>query len=152
MPAKKKGKGGRPTKLTDTIREQAEKLALLGLTNAQMANVWGVATSTVEKWLAEDNEFSGSITRGKDAADAEIAQALWHRAKGYSHKEDKIFCSEGVPVVVPTTKHYPPDTQAASLWLRNRQPEIWRDKQDHDHNHKVDDLGTLIDTIRSGNG
>jgi hypothetical protein len=26
------------------------------------------------------------------------------------------------PVNAPYTEHYPPDTQAASLWLRNRQP------------------------------
>ena len=31
-------------------------------------------------------------------------------------------------VITPTVKHYPPDTQAASLWLRNRQPQLWRDK------------------------
>ncbi|WP_295448053.1 hypothetical protein [uncultured Thiodictyon sp.] len=26
------------------------------------------------------------------------------------------------------SKHYPPDTAAASLWLRNRQPALWWDK------------------------
>ncbi len=49
---------------------------------------------------------------------------------GYEHSEDKIFQYEGKPVIVPTTKRYPPDTQAASLWLRNRQPAKWRDKQE----------------------
>ncbi len=34
---------------------------------------------------------------------------------------------------MPTVKHYPPDTQAASLWLRNRQPDKWRDKLTHEH-------------------
>jgi hypothetical protein len=32
------------------------------------------------------------------------------------------------PVYAEYTEHYPPDTGAASLWLRNRQPEKWRDK------------------------
>jgi hypothetical protein len=31
-------------------------------------------------------------------------------------------------MIVPTTKHYPPDTAAAIIWLKNRQPERWRDK------------------------
>lgn len=26
------------------------------------------------------------------------------------------------------TKHYPPDTVAAFIWLKNRQPKLWKDK------------------------
>ena len=37
------------------------------------------------------------------------------------------------PVYAPYTEHYPPDTQAASLWLRNRQPAKWRDRQEVNH-------------------
>jgi hypothetical protein len=33
---------------------------------------------------------------------------------------------------VPFTIEHPPDTQAASLWLRSRQPRLWRDKHDID--------------------
>ena len=33
---------------------------------------------------------------------------------------------------VPFTIEHPPDTQAASLWLRNRQPRLWRDKHEID--------------------
>ena len=33
---------------------------------------------------------------------------------------------------VPCTVEYPPDTTAASLWLRNRQPRLWRDKHEID--------------------
>ena len=33
---------------------------------------------------------------------------------------------------VPYQIEHPPDTQAASLWLRNRQPHRWRDR------HQVD--------------
>ena len=40
---------------------------------------------------------------------------------------------------MPYTEHYPPDTQAASLWLRNRQPRQWRDK--------VLDLGEGVDAL-----
>ena len=34
------------------------------------------------------------------------------------------------PVYAPYTKHYPPDTKAALRWLRNRQPDVWRDRQE----------------------
>ena len=47
---------------------------------------------------------------------------------GYEHKEDKIFNNNGEALVVGTTKYYAPDTTAAIFWLKNRQPELWRDK------------------------
>ncbi len=43
---------------------------------------------------------------------------------------------EGKPVIVPTVKHYPPDTTACIFWLKNRQRDRWRDKQDHEHTGK----------------
>jgi hypothetical protein len=30
--------------------------------------------------------------------------------------------------ITPMEKHYPPDVGAARLWLKNRQPALWRDK------------------------
>jgi hypothetical protein len=47
----------------------------------------------------------------------------------------KIFMPAGAaaPVYAPYTEHYPPDTTAASLWLRNRQPSKWRDRQEVNH-------------------
>jgi hypothetical protein len=42
---------------------------------------------------------------------------------------------EGQPIEVEYIQHYPPDTQAASLWLRNRQPGKWRDVQKGERDH-----------------
>jgi hypothetical protein len=121
---------GRPTKYQPEYDEQAYKLCLLGATDAKLADFFGVNEDTVHEWKKVHTSFSESITRGKDRADAEIAEALFHRAKGYSHAEDDIRTVAAEIVITPTVKHYPPDTQAASLWLRNRQPQLWRDKVD----------------------
>lgn len=120
---------GRPTKYRPENAEQARKLCLLGATDAEMADFFQVEQKTIDNWKKDHPEFLQSITRGKQQADAEVAEKLFERAKGYSHPEDKIFNDNGSAMVVPTVKHYPPDTQAASLWLRNRQPGKWRDKQ-----------------------
>jgi len=61
-----------------------------------------------------------------------VVRSLFQRACGYSHPEDKIFQHEGNPVVVPTTKHYPPDATSAIFWLKNRDPANWRDKVEHE--------------------
>lgn len=125
--------GGRPTLYNaDYHPDQAHKLALLGLTDNEMADIFAVHRDTVAEWKSRYPAFSDAIARGKDFADAEMAQSLYHRGKGYSHDAVKIFMPQGAtePVYAPYTEHYPPDTQAASLWLRNRQGRKWRDKQD----------------------
>lgn len=132
-------KVGRPSAFRQEFCEQAYKLCLLGATDAKLADFFGTSEQTINVWKSRHVEFRESITRGKESADAEIAAALFHRAKGYSHAEADIRtvamgAGGGSEIVItPTVKHYPPDTQAASLWLRNRQPKLWRDKVDLEH-------------------
>ena len=124
---------GRPTEYRPDYADLAFKFCLLGATDKQLADFFEVSEQTINAWKKKHTKFLESIQRGKLKADAEIAESLYQRAKGYSHPEDKVFQYKGKPIVVPTTKHYPPDTQAASLWLRNRQPAKWRDKQELEH-------------------
>ena len=126
--------GGRPTKYQDDYPEQARKLCLLGSTNAQLAEFFEVDVSTIDKWIAEKPEFSGSIKEGREVADAEIANSLYHRGKGYSHKAVKIFLHKGKPVIVDYIEHYPPDTAAAFIWLKNRRRLDWKDRHSDDGN------------------
>lgn len=125
--------GGRPTKYRAEFNEQAYKLCLLGATDVEMADFFQVDEDTINEWKKRHPEFSESITRGKRAADANVAERLYQRALGYSHEAVKIFMPAQwhEPVYAPYTEHYPPDTQAASLWLRNRQPGKWRDRVEH---------------------
>lgn len=126
-------KVGRPSKYQPEVVEQAYKLCLLGATDKEMADFFGVAESTFNLWKKEHKEFSESLKRGKMIADANVANRLYQRALGYSHPEDKIFNDNGTPLIVPTTKHYPPDPTSAIFWLKNRRKEQWRDKQEHEH-------------------
>ena len=121
---------GRPTLYDPKMDEQAYKLCLLGATLPEIAEFFDVAESTVSLWMTQHDGFSGAITRGRTAADANVASRLYERAMGYSHPEVHVTTCGGEVVQTPLTKHYPPDTQAASLWLRNRQPKKWRDRQE----------------------
>lgn len=123
---------GRPTAYKPEYDEQAKKLCLLGATDKELADFFGVCEATVYNWQNAHPSFLESIKEGKVLADAKVAEKLYQRALGYTHSAVKIFQYEGVPVEVPYEEHYPPDTQAASLWLRNRQPAKWRDKVDHE--------------------
>jgi hypothetical protein len=35
-----------------------------------------------------------------------------------------------------TKEHVPPDTTAGIFWLKNRRPEAWRERQQHEHTGK----------------
>ncbi|MFA4834924.1 MAG: terminase [Dehalococcoidia bacterium] len=119
---------GRPTLYKKEYCEQVFRLCLLGLTDAELAHAFDIEESTLNLWKNAHPEFMESIINGKEKADSEVAEKLWHRAKGYSHPEDKIFLHEGQPVIVSTEKHYPPDTAAAFIWLKNRRGSQWKDK------------------------
>ena len=122
--------GGRPTKYDPAYVEQVYKLALLGMTDAEIATFFEVEQGTLYDWDEAHPEFQQSRARGKIPADVEVAVSLRKRALGYSHKAVKIFMPAGAtePVYAEYIERFPPDTQAASLWLRNRQPDKWKDR------------------------
>jgi hypothetical protein len=58
---------------------------------------------------------------------------LYERACGYVVNATKLYRQDdGGVLQVPFTIEHPPDTQAASLRLRNRQPKLWRAKHEID--------------------
>ena len=121
---------GRPTKYSKGLVVAAGFMARQGLINPQIAAELGISGDTLWRWRKKYPEFDQAIKKGKQTPDDKVVDSLFQRATGYSHAEDKIFQFEGHPVVVPTTKHYPPDTTACIFWLKNRRPEEWRDKQE----------------------
>lgn len=129
--------GGRPTKYKPQYARQAYKLCLLGATDAQLADFFEVNESTINDWKKRQEPFFQALKKGKAIADAQIAEALFKRAKGYSHRDVHISNYKGQITITKLTKHYPPDTTAAIFWLKNRKPEAWRDKQEVEHSGEV---------------
>jgi hypothetical protein len=69
------------------------------------------------------------------SCDDRVERSLYQRANGYNYEAVKIFMPAGSkqPVVVHYTEHCPPDVTAAFIWLKNRDPENWRDVQNVEH-------------------
>lgn len=141
--------GGAPTKFKSEYCEQVRKLALLGATDAEIAEFFDVCEATINNWKIDFPEFLESLRAGKIKADSEIANSLYERAKGAEWEEEVAFkvksiayekgkkISEEERIETATvTRRAPPDTQAASLFLRNRRHKDWKEKVEHEHNGK----------------
>lgn len=131
----------RPSKYQPEFAEQVRKLALLGATNEEMSAFFEVSTATLRKWEKDFPEFLLAIKQGKLAADANVADRLYQRACGYEHDDIDIRVVGGKIRKTKIRKYYPPDTGAAFIWLKNRQPAKWRDKTDP---KDADDMPTPV--------
>lgn len=141
MENEEKDLGGRPTKYdADFHPKQVLKYALLGLTDKQIAGAFEISESTLNLWKNEHHEFSESIKKGKLEADANVVSTLYKRALGHTQKSKipfkvkKIDSETGklydTVEIVETEEYFPPDMVATIFWLKNRQPEHWRDKKE----------------------
>jgi len=140
--------GGRPTAYKPEYAAQAEKLSLLGATDIQIADFFGVSERTLNTWKLKHPKFLQSLKSGKDEADVMVERSLYRRAIGFEYDAVKIFCSkEGLVTEVPFREVVHPDTTACIFWLKNRKRDDWRDKQEHEHTGKV-----TLESLVVGNG
>jgi len=143
---------GRPTAYKEEYNEQVFKLCLLGATDADIANFFEVTETTINNWKIDYPTFFESIKRGKERADATVAESLYKRANGYEHPDVDIKMYEGEIIQTPLVKHYPPDTTAAIFWLKNRKSAHWRDKQEIEHSGGVEVKSITVKVKRPADG
>lgn len=119
---------GRPSAYRPEFADQAYRLMMMGFTRERLAEFFQVATSTLYDWQSKHVEFREALYRGGLYADSEVALSLFDRAVGSVTPDTHVAVIDGQVVMTPVDKHYPPDVGAARMWLKNRQPEMWKDK------------------------
>lgn len=148
-----KKKRGRKSLYQEEYANQALKLCLLGATDKELAEFFSVSEQTLNKWKKDFPEFLESLKKGKSIADANVASKLYNRAIGYDYEEKHYETKQPKKDVPPELveakrirKHVPADTTAAIFWLKNRQPEKWRDRKEVDANVNLsDELESMTD-------
>ena len=135
----------------------ARSLARRGLTVEEIANEMNVARSTFHKWVAENAELSDALNEGRGIADAKVEASLYRRALGYTLTEKKTVAGAGkdgtqqAARIEIVEKEVPPDTTACIFWLKNRQPQLWREQQTVNLNTPDEqakkEVAQLIDSI-----
>ena len=130
-------RAGRPSGYISELHVPwAKSLARRGLTVKEIADEFGVAKSTLCKWVAENSELSDALNEGRSMADAKVENSLYRRAiGGFTVTEKKTIVHAGAdgtqkPARVEIVeKEIPPDTTACLFWLKNRMPLDWRDQK-----------------------
>lgn len=121
---------GRPSKYRPEFVEQAQKLCKLGATDLEIADFFGITVRTLFRWKNDYDDFCHALNESKAIPDERVERSLFHRAIGYEHDEIDIRVIDHKIVKTPIRKYYPPDTTACIFWLKNRRPDLWRDKRE----------------------
>ena len=121
----------RPSEYKPEYAKQAKNMALIGAQEPDIARLLEISVQTLYEWRKAHPEFAEAIKQGKVEADGYVAQSLYHKALGYEHKVTKVFLPAGStePVYATYMEDVPADTAACIWWLKNRQPQYWKDFQ-----------------------
>lgn len=138
--------------LTEENLLRIEAWARDGLTKEQIAHNMGISKSTLYQWQNDYSEFSEALKKGREVADILVENALFKRAIGYDYEETvtevtELPDGEKRKHVKKTMKMVVPDVTAQIFWLKNRKPDIWRDRQDHTINN-IEDLTPLAELLK----
>lgn len=155
--SKKKSNAGRKGLYKEWLEAdnliRLEGWARNGLTDEMIAHNIGITTTTLYDWKKKYPQFAEAIKRGKEVVDIMVENALLKSAMGYKYDEvvkERVFDYETETSIVVevkrTTKEVAPNSTSLIFWLKNRQPEKWRDKKNIDAAVEVKNPFEGIDT------
>jgi hypothetical protein len=137
---------GRASEYHPDMNDQATKLALLGLTDEEIALFFGITPQTFYNWMNKFPAFFEAVHAGKVQADGEVAMSLYRKATGITYEVERLRkTADGQSEIVKLKAYEPPDTGAMKLWLTNRRRKDWADSvkvtgtgDEGEHLHKVE--------------
>jgi transposase-like protein len=139
---------GRPTVYKPEYAEIARDACMTGASSETLAEHFGVCRRTIDSWIATVPEFGDAVRHARQVADGSVVAALYARATGLKRKTIKIVEGNGDPVTTTLTVDVLPDVRACIFWLRNRQPEQWREDRTADDDR--DRLHGLAEAMEEG--
>lgn len=109
----------------------------------------GIHRDTLNEWCKRFSGISDALKQGKAPVDIEVENMLLKRAMGFEYEEVTTEIEDiptgkldekGNPIyrqrkhIKKTKKMVVPDTTAQIFWLKNRRPDLWRDRHENDVN------------------
>ena len=127
---------GRPKKLSSKDKDNILRLAKFGFTDDQISEVFGITKQTLNNYKKYDPDFFDSLKASKMLADVDVIDSLYKRATGMTVKEEKAMSVSDGDMgshieKIEVWKELPPDPTSMIFWLKNRQPDKFREKVEH---------------------
>ena len=134
-----------------------------GLSDSQIAQNIRISVQTYYEWQRRFPSFREAIKKGKAPVDFKVENALLKRALGYSYietttdfelvdtgktdEDGKPIMEKKVKSVRSVKKEVAPDVGAQAFWLKNRRPDVWREKREEQIKVTNADY-SLLDEVR----
>lgn len=107
---------------------RAHGYALLGHTNAEIAELFAISPAQFDVWLVEHPSLAAAIRKARVDDHVRVVRSMHRAANGFRAREDKLIVVGGQVERHSVTKVYPPSVPASTLLLTNRHADKWRDK------------------------
>jgi len=141
---------GAPSKYDPKYCAIVKQLASKGFIDKEICDILLITEPTFIKWKKDYPELFKAHADGKKEPMERLENALFNRGMGMTI-EEKIYepkmikGKNGKPVkskyrmelIRKTKKELPPNEGAAMLYLKNRYPDRWRDKQEIEHSGNI---------------
>lgn len=119
-----------------------------GLTNEQIAKRMGISKSTLAEWKKKHSGISDALKKSKEIYDTKVVDSLQSLTEIIELKEEKIRYEKGLEVErTVTIKQVAPNVTALIFWLKNRQPDKWRENRQESDTTALDKLDKIMDRI-----
>jgi hypothetical protein len=127
-------KRGRKNKYYSHVEPRLEEIKQWcrdGLIEEEMCKKLGISVWAINEYKKQFPELTKSLRENKEIADGKVEDSLYQRAIGFDYDETETI-KDAAGKILKTrivTKKVLPDVTAIIVWLKNRLPGKWRDKQ-----------------------
>lgn len=140
--------------------EAVRRLAEDGFSESEISLRVGVDEKCFARWKRRHKELAEAIALGRSTADYEVVRALYKKATGYNVALNKTYKLKKVDYDPDTGKKLreyeeiatgvdetfvPADLRAGTFWLKNRQPDRWRDRPEKEITDGEDETGGTVE-------
>lgn len=132
-----------------------------GMRMADIAAKMGVSRQTLYEYTNKFPDIADAIKRGREPVDFEVENAMLKSAMGHKEivrKPVKLRTTKrkgGMEVTEEHVEYFeeevyiPPQVSAQIFWLKNRKPDIWRDKKELTTNTALEKLDDILRETRA---
>jgi len=106
---------------------------MIGATDTEIAMFFDVTVGVLQVWRSQSELVANALKIGKVPSDQRVERSLFDRAVGCERPMIKVFFNPRTGQVVEHQymEKYPPDPLSCIFWLKNRRPDVWRERYDN---------------------